>query len=367
MPGFNRVVRGGFNMLKKAMSSIKEFHMLSRGDSVLVALSGGADSVALLRFLVSVREKYGLRLTAVHVNHLLRGSESDADELFCENLCESMGVPLRSFRCDVTGAKKDRGIGLEEAGRLVRYGKLYEVLNEISGDKIAVAHNMNDQSETLIMRLCRGTGLKGLGGIPPVRGVIIRPLIKCTRSEIELYLREIGQEYREDATNYEDVYIRNKIRLKVLPLLSGEVNEKALENIAKTASLLREDSGYLDLLAEKAFKSAFLSKDENRLSLDIKSLENLPDPVLSRVLQLSFGEAAGTVRDFELKHIKSIKSLLSKPTGKSISLPWGAGCRVVYGSLEFYNAQSAGAKAYETFCRAAKYSLKKRGYMSERF
>ncbi|MEA4816065.1 MAG: tRNA lysidine(34) synthetase TilS [Lachnospiraceae bacterium] len=334
-------------MFKKALDSVKEYNMLSKGDSVVVGLSGGADSVALLCFLNSVKESYDLTLTAVHINHSLRGAEADADERFAKEISQRLGVCFMAFCCDVKGASESMGISVEEAGRFIRYKKFKEVLNEMAANKIAVAHNMNDQVETLIMRLCRGTGLKGLGGIPPVRGNIIRPLIRCSRAEIEAYLKEIGQAYRDDATNFDDVYTRNKIRLKVLPLFSNEINERALENIAKTAELLRCDEEYLNSLALSAFESAAVNKNSGEITLSLNVLKELEDAVLFRVLRLAFEAFAGTAKDFELRHLKALKELILKGTGKSVSLPWGIGCRTVYDTIELYKTSEEEALPYE--------------------
>ena len=215
-------------MRGKFLTTIKKYNMIKKGDRIVIGVSGGADSSALLSLMVSLNEEYSLRLVVVHVNHMLRGSLADADESFVENLCDSFNVEFRSKKCDVEKFSNEKGITLEEAGRIIRYDYFYQVASEVQGTKIAVAHNMNDNAETVIMRLARGTGLKGLGGIPPVRDNIIRPLIEIDRIEIEKYCLENKIKFRNDHTNFMDIYTRNKIRISILPQLTEYISIQKL-------------------------------------------------------------------------------------------------------------------------------------------
>ena len=169
-------------MYIKAVNTVKKYNMLFKGAKVVTGVSGGADSTALLLFLCSLRESYNLEIYAVHVHHGIRGDEADRDMRFVENLCKKLNVECTVKHHDVKGISKEKGISEEEAGRMVRYSDFREELEKRGADFIAVAHNMNDQAETVIMRLCRGTGLTGMAGIRPVRGNIIRPIIDCFRS-----------------------------------------------------------------------------------------------------------------------------------------------------------------------------------------
>ena len=204
-------------MIEKVRLTIMKHNMLSAGEFVCVALSGGADSVALLLVLSELSAELGFSLSAVHVNHLLRGEESDRDEQFCRDLCSRLNIPLQVFRRDALAFSQTLGVSVETGARELRYG----IFNSLSCDKIATAHNLNDNAETLLFRLARGTGLHGLSGIPPIRGRIIRPLIECTREEIEGYLAEKGQAFVTDSTNLSDDYARNRIRHHVIPELSA--------------------------------------------------------------------------------------------------------------------------------------------------
>ena len=229
----------------KALKTVEKYNMLFKGAKVVAGVSGGADSTALLLFLCSLRETYNLEIYAVHVHHGIRGEEADGDMAFVQQLCKQMNVHCTVKHHDIKGMAKTKNLSEEEAGRMARYTDFEEELKKHKADLIAVAHNMNDQAETVIMRLCRGTGLTGLAGIRPVRGKIIRPLIDCFRSEIEEYLKENNQSFRTDSTNFEEDYTRNRIRLRVLPYMSKEINSAASENIAKTAVILRQEDDFI--------------------------------------------------------------------------------------------------------------------------
>ena len=210
-------------MLDTVKRTISDYMMLETGENVLVALSGGADSAALL---LSLRE-LGYPVRAFHLNHCLRGAESDRDEAFCRRLCEKLGVELTVERVDIAAAAGDSAV--EETARRIRYARLEHAAH---GVKIAVAHNADDNLETMLFHLVRGTGAKGLTGIPPVRGRIIRPLIEVERREIEAFLRERGQDFVTDSTNADTAYTRNRLRQEVVPVLR-ELNPQAVQAAGK--------------------------------------------------------------------------------------------------------------------------------------
>ena len=227
-------------MLKKIKSAIEKYAMIKNGETVCCALSGGADSVALLIGLSELTGEMGFTLTAVHINHLLRGEESFRDENFCRNLCEKMDVPLTVFQRDAAAFSHSLGMSVETGAREMRY----EIFAELPADKICTAHNLDDNAETLIFRMARGTGLKGLTGIPPVRGKIIRPLLFCTRKEIERFLAERGQDFVTDSTNLTDDYARNKIRHRIIPAMS-EICGGFPNNVENLTVSLSEDEDFL--------------------------------------------------------------------------------------------------------------------------
>lgn len=230
-------------MMGKVESYCKQTGMLEKGDSVLVCLSGGADSVSLLSVLRQLSESWGLTLYACHLNHCLRGEEARRDEDFVRALCKGWGVPLTVWREDVGKLAKESGRSVEEAAREVRYALFAKEAARL-GAKIATAHTLSDDVETVLFHMARGTGLAGLCGIPPVRGNIIRPLLCCTRREVEAYLAEKGLSYVEDSTNADISYSRNRLRHQVVPAFLA-LNPGFEQNFRQMTAILKEEEDYL--------------------------------------------------------------------------------------------------------------------------
>jgi tRNA(Ile)-lysidine synthase len=229
-------------MLTKVYNFICKNNLLSSGECVVCGLSGGADSVALILTLNDLKEKLNINVEALHVNHCLRGKESDRDEEFCRELCKNLDIPFKAVSCDVKSLSASECISTEEAARKLRY----QIFADHShGKKIATAHNANDNLETVILNLSRGTGVKGLSGIPVCRGNIIRPLLSVTRQEIEDFLKLKGQSYVTDSTNLSDDYTRNKIRHKIVPLLS-DINSSVIETSINTINNIREENDFIE-------------------------------------------------------------------------------------------------------------------------
>ncbi len=227
-------------MLEKIRATTEKYNMLEEGETVCCALSGGADSVALLLALSELSPELRITVAAVHINHMLRGAESDRDEAFCRGLCERLGVPLTVFRKDAAAFSHSLGVSVETGAREMRYG----IFSQLPADKISTAHNLNDNAETVLFRMARGTGLKGLTGIPPVRGKIIRPLLFCTRGEIEAFLAEKDQDFVTDSTNLSDGYSRNRIRHRIMPEMEAVHGAFPKCAAAMTVSLA-EDEDFL--------------------------------------------------------------------------------------------------------------------------
>ncbi len=254
-------------MLDKVRNTITEYDMLSHGDSVCVGLSGGADSVSLLVALNLLKVSYDLELSAVHVNHQLRGDESLRDEKFCIEVCERLGVPLTVKRIDVTGYCTEHKLSTEEGARVLRY----QIFNEVSADKIATAHTLSDDCETIIYNLTRGSALKGLIGIPAVRGNVIRPLIECTRADVEDFLKVQGFGFVTDSTNLSDDYTRNKIRHNVIPILK-ELNPQFEKKVLGTVRILYQEEQYLERSVDEVYK---LSDDGKTIINDIRGFDSV--------------------------------------------------------------------------------------------
>ena len=240
--------------MEKVLDYIRKNGMLKEGDRVIAGVSGGADSICLLFLLDRYREALGISVEVVHMEHGIRGKESLEDAAFVENFCRERKIPCHIFHRDVPSLARKWKCSEEEAGRRARYEAFEEICEKYGGTKIAVAHNRNDQAETLLFHLVRGSGLSGLSGIRPVRGKIIRPLLCLTREEIEGFLKEEGISFRTDASNLETDYARNRIRLNILPLLREELNPRTCEHLAETAERLALAEDYLEAQAEEAVK-----------------------------------------------------------------------------------------------------------------
>lgn len=282
-------------MLNKLLSFLRRYDMVSEGDHVVCALSGGADSVAMLFAFYLLKEKLGIQLSAAHFNHHLRGEESDRDEAFVRAFCDRYDIPLAVGSSQVTAGKK----GLEAAARDARYA----FLRTLPG-KIATAHTADDNAETVLMHLVRGTGLKGLGGITPVQGNLIRPLLSITRADVERFLQEYYVNHIEDSSNKTDVFLRNRIRHHVMPLLTAE-NPRLAENLSAMALRLRLDEEYLSQQANFEILPT------------VEQLKALHSAQRSRVLE-AFLRRSG-VREPEESHILQVEALIfsEKPSAKA--------------------------------------------------
>lgn len=263
-------------MIKKLQTAINDFCLLDGVKKVIVALSGGADSVVLLHSILNICNKLEIEVEAAHLNHTLRGEESDRDESFCIELCKKLNIKLYTRREDINSYATATKQSIELAAR----DKRYEFFKDIctSGAVIATAHTASDNLETMLYNLTRGTALKGLCGIPPKRDIFIRPLIYCTRSDIELYCKQNGLDYVTDSTNLTDDYTRNIIRHKVVSVLK-QINESVESNAINTANSLRYDSSYLNEQANLAFVELYDGQ-----TLDGKALNDMDYAIKSRVV-----------------------------------------------------------------------------------
>ena len=266
-------------MENKLLKAIKEYSLIEDGDKIIVALSGGADSTALLCSLMSIRESLSLTIYACHINHLLRGDESFRDENFVRELCEKLGVELFVLQCDINKLASERNLGSEECGRQVRYDFLNKNATRL-GAKIATAHTSTDSMETILMNISRGSGIKGARGIPPKRDNIIRPLILASRADTEEYCKSHNIPYVNDSTNSERLYTRNKVRLDVVPVLR-EINPSIEEAFLRFSKSMKELDEFIEKSAQTALSE---SKIENGYSCE--KLKKLDKPILARTIEI---------------------------------------------------------------------------------
>ncbi len=305
-------------MITKVLSTVRKNNMLC-GGRVLVALSGGMDSSVMLDVLFRLREDLGISVCAAHLNHMLRGEDALADEAFCKEKCEKYGIDFISERMDVAKTAKEAGESVELCARNVRYAFLHRAKEALSATYIATAHNANDNLETILFNLSRGSGISGMCGIPYTREDIIRPMIECTRSEIEAYAKKNGIEFCIDKTNAETEYSRNKLRHFAVPTLL-DLNAAAIENATRASSILRMEAEFIERAAKKYLSE--ISKDGVSCGRHLLTSE---PALLSRVCESLAATALGKKSyTLEHKHIEMILSLAESenPSGK-LSLPDG--------------------------------------------
>ena len=306
---------------QKVKVYVERFHMIEPKDTIVLGISGGADSVCLLKILARWKEAWGISLRAVHVHHQLRGEEADADERFVRELCENEGIPCRVFHEDVQGMAQRKKIGLEEAGRIARYRCFATVCEDVGGGKIALAHHQDDLAETMLHHLVRGTGMAGLCSLKPVSGNRIRPLLCLEKEEILVYLKAAGQPWRTDSSNLEDDYTRNRIRHHVLEELKTEVNPRAVRHMAQLSEELEETRVVLaQVAAEK--RRQYVRKSEKGMLL-AEELKKEPDLIGRQIVHDLLKEISGKQKDFTRIHVEAVQELWNRKVGARRDLPYG--------------------------------------------
>src|ERR1700741_1685781 len=327
------------------LDSIRESRMATAGDRVGVAVSGGADSVALLRLLESLRRELGIALFVVHFDHMLRGAESDRDARFDEALARTSGLECLSAREDVRAVAKHNGWKIEEAARRLRYGFFERALSDRHATRIAVAHTADDQAETVLSHIIRGTGLTGLGGIYPILelaggGTIVRPLLAFRREELRDYLRTRGQEWREDATNTDQTRLRARVRARLLPVLESDFSGRIVQHLGDLARFAREEESFWSALVEdrlaKCTKPAGVASSEKSLAIAARDLllplkldstheqraSAFARALTERLIRRLYEEVRGDRRGLSARYVEQVIRLAAKSTsGRRLRLP----------------------------------------------
>ena len=321
-------------MLEKIKKTIKDHSMLAHGATVIAGVSGGPDSTALLAALSLLKKEYGLKLLAVHINYHLRGAESDADQKYAENLCRSLRIPFESVHADFK--KREKTGSIQDAARNFRYMVFSVKAAEAKAGFVAVAHNRNDQVETMLMRFLRGSGTEGLAGIRPVRQLapgikIIRPLIDIPRAEIKKFLNERKLRARNDSSNEKEVYLRNRVRLKLLPQIRREYNPGFDEAAIRLLNILNEENAFLSAEAEKVFGRLKLL-GHGSCSFKCGDLKALHPALLGRVLRSGMEKVKGDLIGLEFKHFEAVSKILMAGSGKT-DLPGNLAAQVHSGRL----------------------------------
>ncbi|HEX3028065.1 MAG TPA: tRNA lysidine(34) synthetase TilS [Clostridia bacterium] len=322
-------------MIEKILKTIKKYNLIENGDSIVVGVSGGPDSICLLHVLYCLRDELGIRIYAVHINHMLRGSEADMDQDYVRRFCSDKGIQLFERSVDVRAVSDAKGISLEEAGREARYQEFRTVAEITGSGKIAVAHNKNDQAETILMHIIRGTGLDGLKGMEYNRGGVIRPLLDISRSEIEYYCDQQGLSPRIDSSNLENIYTRNKIRLDLIPYIKKLLDIDISNSLIRMASLIKDDSIFIEGCVKEAYEGCVAEKDSNSIIMDISKLIGYDTSIMRRVIRNAIRELKGEIKGIENVHVENALELARfGRTGSEIHLPGGLRIEKSYSNLK---------------------------------
>lgn len=311
-------------LLEEVLSNVERNRMIERGEKVIVGVSGGPDSITLLHVLHRLSPRLGISLWAAHLNHGLRGSESLADEEYVRTFTADLTIPLVTARMNVREHARAQRLTTEEAARELRYEFLFRAAWTVGAAKIATGHNLDDQAETVLMRFLRGSGVDGLAGIPPTRdGIIIRPLLSVERADIERYCREHGLEPRRDSTNQDPAFVRNRIRLRLIPLLREEYNPRITDRLASIAEQMRADAEILDELASEAYQKA-VRKKGGEVALSLEQFRALPLSIQRRLVRKAFQELTGSYFGLDFEGTERVRRLAERrEQGGRISLPRG--------------------------------------------
>jgi tRNA(Ile)-lysidine synthase len=310
-----------YDIFDKFYKNVTEHNLIKPKENIVAGISGGIDSVVLLDLLVRLRAIFDYNLYVAHVNHGVRGIEADRDEKFVERLSNKYSVPFYSTKVDMDGFAKEKKISSEEAGRILRYGFFRNILNEVGGGKIAVAHNKNDQAETVMLRIIRGTGIDGLKGMQFKAQDIIRPILNIKRNELHEYLMTYGLEHVEDYTNVETIYQRNRVRLELFPYIEEKFNPNIVDSLYRLSKNSQIDSDALDDIAEKKYNLLVKKTDNNSIIIEGALFNKELPAIKNRIIRKAIFCLCDDIVDIEQKHVELIIELLeNNKTGKSIDM-----------------------------------------------
>ena len=311
-------------MKEEVLKTIKKYNLIENGDKLVLGVSGGPDSISMLNVLREIDEDETIdlkfQIVVSHINHNIR-KEAKEDEEFVKKYCDENNIKFFSKSIDVEKIANNSKIGIEEAGRKVRYEFFDEVLKETNSNKIAIAHNKNDKVETMIMNVLRGSGLLGLKGIEPKRGKYIRPLIEIEREKIEEYCEEKNLNPRIDKTNFDNTYSRNKVRNVVIPYIKQEFNPNIIKTLDRLSELVKEEDTYVEKQVEKAYKEIFIEENNEEIILNLKKFNNYEKVIKSRIVLYTITRLFGSSKGIEKIHIDDILKLCKNNIGNKFLTP----------------------------------------------
>ena len=305
----------------KVLNTIKRYEQIKSGDTIVVGVSGGPDSICLLNVLKNLQNELKINIVVAHINHMIR-KEADSETEFVQDFCKQRDIKCFVKKADVLQISKEKKLGTEEVGRKIRYDFFEEVKNLVGGNKIATAHNANDNAETVLMNFLRGSGSTGLKGIEPIRdNKLIRPIIECTRQEIEQYCNEKDLNPKYDKTNQENIYTRNKIRNMLIPYIQENFNPNIIETINRMSNLIATDEMYFKSIVKQSYKETFISRTEKEIILDLKKFNVLEKVIKSRLIIYTINELLGTTNGIEKIHIEDVIKLCKNNIGNKYLTP----------------------------------------------
>lgn len=303
------------------LKAIKQNNLIEDGDSIVVGVSGGPDSITLLDILIKLQKQIKFNIVVAHINHMIR-REAEDDEKYVEKYCKNKNIPFYAKQAKVEEIAKNQKIGTEEAGRNLRYEFFNEILEKTKSNKIATAHTKNDNVETVLMNIIRGSGTKGLKGIELIRdNKYIRPLLEITRTEIEEYCKKNNLEPRIDTSNMENIYTRNKIRNLLIPYIQKEFNPNIIETIDRLSCISKEENKYFENITKKTYKEILVKETKNEIVLDLKKFNTLETVIKNRIVLYTINRLFGSSNGIEKIHIQDIIKLCSNNIGNKFLIP----------------------------------------------
>lgn len=308
-------------MVKAVLKTIEKYNLIKANDKIVLGVSGGPDSLFMLDILNKLKDELQIEIVVAHINHMIR-DEADEEEQFVKEFCEKINVEFYSKRIKAEEYANKNKIGLEEAGRKIRYEFFEEVLQKTKANKIAVAHNKNDKVETMIMHLLRGSGVSGLQGIQvQTNNKIIRPIIEISREEIEKYCKEENLEPRIDKSNFDNTYTRNKVRNVVIPYINQEFNPNFIETMTRLSEVIAEENTFLNNLTKTEYQKIVLQKNEQEIVLDLKKFNELDNIIKKRIILYTVSNLRGGSQGIEKVHIEDIVKLCQNNIGNKFLIP----------------------------------------------